>query len=38
VEVLNLFGRQGERMHVRTKPRARQEPASSTTTATGRQE
>ncbi|MEV4166355.1 helix-turn-helix domain-containing protein [Nonomuraea dietziae] len=25
VEVLNLFGRQGERMHVRAKPRARQD-------------
>ncbi|MBB3724687.1 helix-turn-helix domain-containing protein [Nonomuraea dietziae] len=28
VEVLNLFGRQGERMHVRAKPRARQDTAS----------
>ncbi|MEU4330187.1 helix-turn-helix domain-containing protein [Nonomuraea dietziae] len=28
VEVLNLFGRQGERMHVRAKPRARQDAAS----------
>ncbi|MFI0480367.1 helix-turn-helix domain-containing protein [Actinomadura sp. 9N215] len=28
VEVLNLFGRQGERMHVRAKPRAREERAS----------
>ncbi|WP_067474628.1 helix-turn-helix domain-containing protein [Actinomadura hibisca] len=27
VEVLNLLGRQGERMHVRAKPRARSEPA-----------
>src|SRR5919198_4380839 len=28
VEVLNLFGRQGERMHIRARPRPRQEPAS----------
>ncbi|TDD44830.1 XRE family transcriptional regulator [Nonomuraea terrae] len=28
VEVLNLFSRQGERMHVRAKPRARHETAS----------
>ncbi|MEO3875877.1 XRE family transcriptional regulator [Nonomuraea sp. B12E4] len=28
VEVLNLFGRQGERMHVRARPRSRQEAAS----------
>ncbi|MFB9533621.1 helix-turn-helix domain-containing protein [Nonomuraea roseola] len=28
VEVLNLFGRQGERMHVRAKPRAHQDTAS----------
>ncbi|MFE3453978.1 helix-turn-helix domain-containing protein [Nonomuraea sp. NPDC059194] len=28
VEVLNLFGRQGERMHVRAKPHARQETVS----------
>ncbi|MER5325641.1 helix-turn-helix domain-containing protein [Streptosporangium roseum] len=28
VEVLNLFGRQGERMHVRARPLSREEPAS----------
>ncbi|GAA3101020.1 helix-turn-helix domain-containing protein [Streptosporangium carneum] len=28
VEILNLFGRQGERMHTRARPRPRQEPAS----------
>ncbi|MEW9550187.1 helix-turn-helix domain-containing protein [Nonomuraea sp. NPDC050783] len=28
VEVLNLFGRQGERMHVRARPQAREERAS----------
>ncbi|MFI6515727.1 helix-turn-helix domain-containing protein [Spirillospora sp. NPDC050679] len=28
VEVLNLFGRQGERVHIRAKPRSRQESAS----------
>ncbi|WUH99710.1 XRE family transcriptional regulator [Spirillospora sp. NBC_00431] len=28
VEVLNLFGRQGERMHVRARPRSREEQAS----------
>ncbi|MEV0236560.1 XRE family transcriptional regulator [Nonomuraea sp. NPDC050786] len=28
VEVLNLFGPQGERMHIRARPRPRQEPAS----------
>ncbi|GAA2355682.1 XRE family transcriptional regulator [Nonomuraea africana] len=28
VEVLNLFGRQGERMHIRARPRSREEPAS----------
>src|SRR5919198_2082219 len=28
VEILNLFGRQGERMHIRARPRPRQEPAS----------
>ncbi|MGK5627192.1 helix-turn-helix domain-containing protein [Streptomyces sp. URMC 123] len=27
VEVLSLFGRQGERMHVRARPRAREKPA-----------
>ncbi|WP_433475900.1 helix-turn-helix domain-containing protein [Spirillospora sp. CA-142024] len=28
VEVLNLFGRQGERVHVRARPHSRREPAS----------
>ncbi|GAA3425558.1 XRE family transcriptional regulator [Streptosporangium nondiastaticum] len=28
VEVLNLFGRQGERVHIRARPRSREEPAT----------
>ncbi|GAA3113292.1 helix-turn-helix domain-containing protein [Streptosporangium carneum] len=36
VEILSLFGRQGERMHVRAKPRARLRPPSSGVGGEGR--